>query len=268
MPKAQIVMLGTRGSIPVDGPGFARYGGASTSVLLRIGGETIIFDAGTGIMSAMDYLGDDKKINVFLSHPHVDHIQGLAMFPPMFDDDYTVDVYADTHMGYNTKQQIELFMREPIWPCNTDVFQPFVTLHKLPGRSLILGDVLVEWMEGNHPGGCTIFRVSFEDIVIVYCTDFEHGGKHTQRLEKFAAGCDLLIYDAQYSPEEYNKRQGFGHSTWDEGGAIGIACGAKRVLLTHHAPDRLDMEIDIIQEKLQIQFPTCAFAKCREEVYL
>ena len=268
MGETRIVMLGTRGSMPVNGERYARYGGASTCVLVQMAGEAILLDAGTGILSASEYFGDVRRLTILLSHPHADHIQGLAMFAPMFDSRCVVEVYADTHMGYTPRQQIELFMTPPLWPCTTDVFQPGARLETLPRGEMAIGAVRMDWIEGNHPGGCTIYRLKHKQQTIVYCTDFEHGEKHTPRLIEFAKGCDVLIYDAQYSPTEYRTRRGFGHSTWEEGGRIGELCGAGRVILTHHAPDRTDEQLDRIQADLRTRYPKCSFARSDEEVRL
>lgn len=261
-------MLGTRGSIPVDGEKFLRYGGASTCVLVEMGDQTIIFDAGTGILSAAEAAGGARDLTVLLSHPHADHILGLAMFPPMFDGRYTVNILADDHLGYSTREQIGLLMKPPLWPCGVEVFQRGVTMDKLPKSGFMIGDVRVDWMNGSHPGGCSVYRLTYENTSIVYCTDFEHGDEHTPRLIEFAKGCDVMIYDAQYSPEEYETKKGFGHSTWAEGILIAKACGVKRMVLTHHAPERTDDELDAIAAVVAAECPVCTFARCGEEIVL
>lgn len=268
MPNVRVCLLGTRGSIPVHGPQVKRYGGASSCVLVRMGEETILLDAGSGLMAAEGLIAPQGRLTFLLSHAHVDHIIGLPMFGPMFSPAYTVDVYAGEHVGYDARGQITLLMQPPLWPCGPEVFHAGVAFHRLPAEEFAIGDVRVRWTKGSHPGGCTIYRLSCGGTSLVYATDFEHGPQESQALIEFAKGCDLLIYDAQYAPEEYPAKKGFGHSTWAEGVRIGTACDAKRILLTHHDPHRDDATLDRLNDAIARECPRCSFARGGEEITL
>ena len=241
---ASISILGARGSIAVHGRMFERYGGASACVLARMGGENILLDAGTGILTAQAVAGDTERFTVLLSHAHMDHMLGLTMFPPLLDRRYQADIFACRRGGLGAQEQIGMLIRPPLWACTADVFHESVHIRDLPDSGFFIGPVRIDWMEGNHPGGCTVYRLTHGGASMVYCTDFEHGEGHTERLVAFAKDCGALIYDAQYSPAEYEKKKGFGHSTWEMGAAVGKRCGAGRVLLFHHAPDRTDEELE------------------------
>ena len=107
-------------------------------------------------------------------------------------------------------------------------------------ESLTQGEVRVESIPGNHPGGCLVFRLSYRGKSLVYATDFEHEESAFDRLAAFAQGTDLLLYDAQYTESEYLRCRGFGHSTAEKALAMRERCGAKRLLLIHHAPFATD----------------------------
>jgi len=247
---------------------YARYGGASACVLVRMGGEHILLDAGTGIMAAQAAAGDAKRFTVLLSHAHIDHMLGLPMFPPLHDRRYEADIYARRRAGLGAAAQVSLLVRPPLWPHTAEAFHEGVRIRDLPSSGFFIGPVRVDWMEGNHPGGCTVYRLTHGDASLVYCTDFEHGDGHTERLLAFARGCGALIYDAEFSPAEYEEKQGFGHSTWEMGAEIGTRCGAGRVLLFHHDPGRTDAELERVEKALREAYPGCSFARCGEEVPL
>ena len=107
-------------------------------------------------------------------------------------------------------------------------------------ESLTQGEVRVESIPGNHPGGCLVFRLSYRGKSLVYATDFEHEESAFDRLAAFAQGTDLLLYDTQYTESEYLRCRGFGHSTAEKALAMRERCGAKRLLLIHHAPFATD----------------------------
>ena len=266
--QTRVVLLGTRGSVPVGGEAFCKYGGDSSCVLVQMGGETILLDAGSGILRAEPYLEAVTDLHILISHVHIDHILGLPFFMPLYNPLYSVGIYSPLRGGLPVREQIASFMAPPLWPTGIEVFSPgvhFVNTQEFP---LFIGAVRVDAMEGNHPGGNTVYKLTLGQQSVVFCTDFEHSDWHTSRLTEFAADCSLLIYDAQYTPEEYDSKQGWGHSTWQHGVLAGRLCGAKRVVLTHHDPFRTDRELDEISELFSKDFQNCSFGKGGEEFIL
>ena len=268
MARTRICMLGTRGSVAVHGDAFQVYGGATSCVLVEMGGEHILLDGGTGILSVQAAAKYARHFTLLLSHAHTDHLLGLPMFPAVFDPSYTLDIYAARRQGLGAKEQLALLMRPPLWPCGPDVFHKGVHFMDLPRDVFNIGPVRVDFMEGNHPGGCTVFRLTYKKTSIVYCTDFEHGDGPSRRLVNFARDCSLLIYDAQYTQAEYLERRGFGHSTWRAGVEAGRRCGAKRIRLFHHDPSRTDEKLARLENALEDTHPDCSFARNGEEVFL
>jgi phosphoribosyl 1,2-cyclic phosphodiesterase len=266
--QTTIVFLGTRGSVPTDGPAFARYGGATSCVLVKTEDAFVFLDAGSGILRAAPHLaGRERRVSVLLSHAHIDHVLGLLAFPPLYAPDFEADVYAADRDGLSTKEQIERLMSPPLWPTGPAAFAD--TVRFLAARPHFqIGDLEVDATEGNHPGGALVYRLSRGDKSLVYCTDFEHGEEASARLAAFAADCDLLVYDAQYSDAEYEQKRGFGHSTWEEGVKLAKRCRAARAVLFHHDPSHDDETLARAEAECQKTFDKLSFAKCGEVISL
>jgi phosphoribosyl 1,2-cyclic phosphodiesterase len=256
-----VVILGARGSIPVEGLEFSRFGGATSCVLLRFGETTILLDAGSGIAKSLGYLPPKSPIHaILLSHTHLDHIMGLLTFPPLYSSEHHIDIYAPVRANLSSKQQIERLMSEPLWPAGAEQFSANVTFPPLT-PSFAIGDVQVLSIDGNHPGHAVIYRLNHQGKSIVYCTDFEHNPDSTDKLIEFSQNCDLLIYDAQYSEEEYVNKHGWGHSTWEQGILTAQRCRAGKLILFHHDPQRTDSQLGWMESLLQERFPNLLFAK-------
>ena len=200
--EESVVILGTRGSVPVSGRAFLRYGGATTCVFLRFEGQNIVLDCGTGMMELPRFLHKDaRQITVLLSHPHVDHLLGLPMCPVVFDPAKQIDIYGTIKKGKDARQQVCTFMAAPLWPVGPDMFPAEITFHELPER-LLLGDVTVEVMDGTHPGGVSLFRLTGGGKSVVFMTDCTVLEDNLSKLAAFARDCDLLLCDGQYSQQE------------------------------------------------------------------
>ena len=116
-------------------------------------------------------------------------------------------------------------------------------------------------MNSSHPGGSTIYRLDYRDQSLVYATDFEHKKERAEELTRFSEGCDLLIYDGQYTESEYKTWEGYGHSTMQIGLSIMRESGAKRLLITHHDPRHKDAFLAEQDRLLQEACPDACFAR-------
>ena len=263
---AKITILGARGSTSLSDSRFQRYGGATSCILLQIAGETILLDAGSGLLNFRSK-GDAEDIHILISHSHIDHIIGLPTFAPMFHRKRRYHIYGKTRNGLTIAEQIETLMRPPLWPAGTDSFADTTDFHMIDD-SFTIGQVTIDCLESNHPDGSTIYKIIHGDKIIVYATDFEHDDYHSGQLAKFAAGCSLLIYDAHYFESEYEDHIGWGHSTAEEGIKLKRLCGAKKLLLFHHSPSHSDDALDELLQQLSETEPDCDYARCGEEIII
>jgi len=259
----RVKLLGARGSLPVSGRAFAKYGGATSSLLTDIGGETIILDAGTGILTCPE-LTTQKRISILISHTHIDHILGFPMCPFLYDRSYDVDVYLSTRDGLDARGQISALMSPPLWPTGIESVEAKLDFHDI-SDCFFIGGTKVETMESNHPGGSTIFKLTAADKSLVYATDFEHSEYHSEKLAAFADNCDVLIYDSQFLDCEYDEKKGWGHSTYEEGIKMGSRCGAKFTVFHHHDPQRSDSQLNEIEKLIAGANTPCIIGRCGEE---
>ena len=246
-----LTVLGTRGSMAVSGDDTAKYGHATSCSLVETETEAIILDAGNGILNAPDT--GDKKISLLISHTHIDHVLGLPMFLGK-SRGKEISVYGVTREGLTIKQQIEIYLKRPLWPITMDYYPVKLEFCGISEEARFhLGPVEVTAIESNHPGGSTIFALRHDGKRIIYATDFEHDDRDDRvfsKLVTFSEGADLVLYDAQYSPEQYQKCRSFGHSTYEKALELYEKAHIKEMMLIHHAPFNTDEMIDSMAKEL------------------
>ena len=250
--KNKLTVLGCRGSMPCSDKACLKYGSATSCFYLQAGDTEILFDAGTGILSSTALLADAKECHLLLSHMHMDHIQGMAFWRPLFTKGKSIHVYSEKRGGMTTKEQLQNFLRPPYWPIGIDIWQADIDYRDITcGETFSIGkDVLVKTMRSHHPNTCTLYRVEWSVKSLVYALDFEQSPEASAELAAFAKECDVLIYDSTYSPESYPQKAGWGHSTWLEALKLKEAAGVKKLLLAHHEIDSTDEILDNLQKKL------------------
>ena len=232
--------LGVRGSIAV--PGLAA--GGNTACVEVVAGDTrIILDAGTGLRT----LGNERMASstrsstILLSHLHWDHVAGLQFFTPVYVPGHRVEIASGPNGVMSHDAAIRSLFKAPFFPVDFDDLGGTVTTRELrPNDRFESGDITVTMARLNHPDPVYGFRLDHAGQSIVYATDTEHFACVDPTLEKLAAGADILIYDAQYTPDEYPSKVGWGHSTWAAGAELARAAGVPRLVLFHHDPSRGD----------------------------
>ncbi len=259
----RLTVLGSRGSVPVEGKQFQLFGGATSAYLLEAGEEKIFLDGGNGIVNAPGGLAG--RVTVLITHPHADHLIGLPFFPYLLEQGREVTFYGATFDGLDIRGQLERQFSPPLWPVRLDSLPAEVSYRTVEGN-FALGDVRVSVMNSSHPGGSTIYRLDYRDQSLVYATDFEHKKERVEELIRFSEGCDLLIYDGQYSSEEYPRFAGYGHSTAQEGERIKAGSGARRLLITHHAPGKTDEQLLEMERNLQTLYPEDGYARAGQVI--
>ncbi len=262
-----ITILGTRGSLPVSGGAYARYGGATTCALFRAGEDFVVLDAGTGLLALPDEAMRGGTLPLLLTHAHADHLLGLPLSPCTMNRELRLDVYGKTRDGMDVRAQLAALMSPPLWPVGPDALPADVCFHELPD-ALRLGGIEIEAMEGRHPGGVSILRLTAAGKRVVFATDCTLDNDWLPALREFARDCDLLLCDGQYSDDEWTARAAFGHSSWGYVARFARSCGAKMLRVIHHDPKRTDEELDRAAEGLRAIDPAFDFAKEGERIVL
>lgn len=251
--RVQLRFWGVRGSIPTPAPENLGFGGNTTCLELHMPtGEVVIIDGGTGArklgLSLLErFKGQSLDLNVLMTHFHWDHIQGIPFFAPLynpsnrvtFHSSKTPDVILDTLEGQ---------MTHPYFPVAFELLAAKRQFVQLTSQPLQYGEMKVHSFPLNHPQGATGFRLETKGAVIVHACDHEHGDPKLDKiLREHAEGADVLIYDAQFTPEGYESKRGWGHSTWLEGTKAARDAKVEHLVLFHHDPNHTD---DMLREIL------------------
>jgi phosphoribosyl 1,2-cyclic phosphodiesterase len=256
---------GTRGSIPVPGKGTIKYGGNTPCVEFTSDeGTTVILDGGSGLRECGNYLISnriDAPFNVFLSHYHWDHIQGIPFFAPLYKSECCINFY-----GYSIDEMsIHNFLSHQMtwhnFPVELDRVKAKIKfIDVLPEKTLLFNDIKIEPFLTNHSSPTLSYKITNGNTCIVYMTDneLEIDAESNERLFRnsdifytqnrsfieFCKGCDYLIHDSMYSSELYPRKKGWGHSCNSALVLLGILSEIKNLVLFHYNPDDNDNKID------------------------
>ena len=261
---------GVRGSIPTPGPGTVKYGGNTSCIEIRAGEELVIVDGGSGLRALGLALAESSRVSarMFFTHFHWDHIQGFPFFAPAFVKGNRFDLFGAKKLSATLAETLAGQMNYPNFPVSLSEMAAEIQFHDLrEGQAVACGDVVISNTQLNHPGGVFGYRIEFGGRAIVVATDTEHYSCPDRKLVELADSADLLIYDAQFTPEEYvgspdqPSRTGWGHSTWEEGIKVAREARVPRLVLFHHDPDHDDAALDEIERAAQAHFQACVMAR-------
>lgn len=255
-----IEFWGVRGTFPTPEKDRIRYGGHTLCASRRLSSEAVaVIDAGTGIRPLGDRLmgetsGKDLAVFLFLTHFHLDHIIGFPFFAPLYSSRTELTVLAATDPE-ETRAILAGLMQGRTFPLDLDETPCRKSFRKFEDGLEIAG-VRFTSCPLRHPQGSTAFRLDADGASLVMATDTEHPDAGVDEvLAALARGADHLVYDATYTPEEYNKgKQGWGHSTWLEGTRLARAAGVGHLVLSHFDPDHSDEEVDHLLEAARREF--------------
>lgn len=258
----RVKFWGVRGSTPTPQMENLRYGGNTSCVEVRINGKLYVFDCGTGFrVLGKQLLGEFKNqpihAHIFISHFHWDHIQGIPFFVPLYSNRENYFFFHSSSRTRGLQRAIEEQMADPYFPVDMTEMQAHRNFYDIEEDRIAFDDCTIQSMWLNHPQGCLGFRLETDEGIVVYATDNEPGHPvFDKNVRKLAEGADVLIYDAQYMPDEYQKfKKGWGHSHWREGLNIIQESGAKELILFHHDPDHPDSCIDSIVQEARNYYP-------------
>ena len=250
----RIKCWGSRGSVPVSGKEFVKYGGDTTCIEIKTdSGDTIIVDAGTGIRRLGNSLLEEKtnKFNFLFTHSHWDHILGFPAFKPLFFENTKIDVYRCPFPGDYIEKMLATVMRPPNFPVRySDLKAEIKYIDSCPA-SFEIGSVKINSIPISHPNSGCGYRFTENGKSFVFLTDnelgFSHpGGATYEEYRRFCEGADLLFHDAEYTEAEYKRQVSWGHSSFTDALKLAIDSNVKKLGLFHINAERSDDEMDQI----------------------
>ena len=259
--KMLLQFWGVRGSVPTPILLNMGHGGNTTCLEVRLpSGEVLVVDCGTGGRSlgrslAAEANGKPSTVHIFLTHFHWDHIQGLPFFLPLFSAENSVTFYS-MKKPEETQAILEGQMCGPYFPLNFRLLPASRNFVEVAGQTLHFGETEVRSFPLNHPQGCVGYCFTHHGRKLVFASDFEHGNpEFDQLLLEAAQGADTLVSAAQFTPEEYPKHRGWGHTTWLHVTQVAKQAGVKKLVLSHHDPSHTDEIMQTILSQAREHFP-------------
>ena len=259
----EIRFWGVRGSTPTPDPRNSRYGGNTCCLEVRLADNTlIILDGGSGMRglgkSLQDEFGERPiQGSLFLTHFHWDHIQGIPFFLPLYRRGNRFQFHSVLRTASGLKEAIEGQMANPYFPVNMGVMGARRRFSNPDAQPVRLRGATLRSAPLNHPQGCVAYRIDADGGGFVLATDTEPGSPvHDRALRDLAQNADVLVYDAQYTPEQLaGEKRGWGHSSWLEGVRIAQECKVKKLILFHHDPESDDAYVDGLLVRARQEFP-------------
>jgi phosphoribosyl 1,2-cyclic phosphodiesterase len=244
---------GCRGSLATPGEPTIRYGGNTTSVEVRTAtGRVVILDAGTGIRPLGLALAEERpaRIDLVLTHLHLDHVEGLGFFAPLFDADCAITVWGPHQEGSSLRDRVAAYLSPPLFPLPFDRFGSHVEFRELGAETWQLDGLAITSAQVRHPGSTLAYRLEEDGRVFTFIPDNELGLDPESGLA-LAERADLLFHDAQYTPDEYRTRNGWGHTSIEDLPPFLAAAAPQRAVMFHHDPTHSDGTLEAMHDRLQ-----------------
>jgi len=265
---ARVKFWGVRGTVPTPGPGTVHYGGNTSCVEVRAEGEIIILDAGTGLRPLGRALASECRkqplsLTLLLTHTHWDHVHGLPYFLPIYNPNNHIRVLGYEGARKGLSGMLSGQMESSYFPVGFDELPGNISIEELKDMEFNVGTVRVQARFANHPGICVGYRLFASEGSVAFFPDHEMysrrrvappypgaGGRvldfarsEDEKLAEFLRGVNVLIIDAQYTAEEYERHVGWGHGCVDDVVSLALKAQAKQLFLFHHDPDHDDAQV-------------------------
>ncbi|MGM0453415.1 MAG: MBL fold metallo-hydrolase [Thermodesulfobacteriota bacterium] len=245
---------GSRGSIPVSGAEFEKYGGDTTCIEIRTRSDDIIIvDAGTGIRRLGRQLTEEGRdiFNFIFTHSHWDHLMGFPFFKPLYNEASQIHMHRCPFPGKYVENIVTKLMRPPHFPVRYSDLKARVVYQNGCPKTFAIGSVTITPISISHPNGGCGYKFEEDGKTFVFLTDNELGFRHDGGLSypdyvRFCQGADLLFHDGEYTPGEYAASVEWGHSIYTDALDLAMAAGVGRLGLFHINQERTDAEMDDI----------------------
>lgn len=276
MSDAYLRFWGVRGSYAAPFATHLKVGGNTSCVEVRADDHVLICDAGTGIIPFGNELLQQTKVRellIILTHYHWDHVCGLPFFVPAFIPDWKISFFGPGDDSAEIRKHVSAQMRAPYFPVGTESWLANINYIEPNHNGLSHGPISIEYSNVHHPGTTYGYRIKVNGKTVIYISDneckFIEKSVHQRRAEfneeeqtlyddmiqeehqselDLIKGADILIHDAQYTPEDYERKRGWGHSCYIDTINMAIDAGVKELYLYHHDPNYNDDAIDVIYQ--------------------
>jgi phosphoribosyl 1,2-cyclic phosphodiesterase len=252
----RVRVWGARGSISVSGEDTVVYGGDTTCIEVRVGNRLLIVDAGSGIRNLGNSLMRENgpiDVDIFFTHTHVDHIAGLLLFAPFFRKGNAFRIYGPrSRSGKSIRDTVEAFFSLDYWPIGFPYIMAAIEWCDLEEGINDMGDGLtIKTLLLEHPAPVLGYRFEHNGKIAAFVFDHESYAPGNARVIPFLQDADLVVFDSQFTEEEYNNgKQGWGHGSFEGAIATAEKAGVKKTLLFfHHDPARTDKELAMLEKK-------------------
>ncbi len=248
----KITCWGARGSIPVSGTEYTKYGGDTTCIEVRSGdNDVVIIDAGTGIRKLGNKLmaGNDANLNILFTHAHWDHLMGFPFFKPIYSKKTTIRLYGCAYTQQSIEKVLSKSMMAPYFPVDFSQLQAAIVPRTVCEERFTIGPLEITPIQLSHPNRGIGYKFTEDGKTFVFLTDNELTLRHPGGMEyadyvRFCTGADLMVHDAEYTKEQYAITKGWGHSVYTDALRLALEAGAKQFGLFHHNQDRSDADLD------------------------
>lgn len=248
----KITIWGVRGSIPTSGPETNYYGGNTSCIEVSEDDWLLVLDAGSGIQRLpVSNNSEYKRVDILLTHLHVDHIQGLGFFNPLYNPAMEVHIWGPAGSTQTLRSRLGRYFSPPLFPVHFRDLPCMPVLHEIENSFFEIGPFSIQSCYVIHPGPTVGFRIKNQHSVFSYIPDHEPALGRRGMIKdirwisggSLALDADLLLHDAQYTSEEYKHRIGWGHSTMEDAAQFASLARVKHLLFSHHDPTHTDSQL-------------------------